>query len=44
MTTLTAHIRNILPSRLWLLKLAAKLAGATIKVWRSRPRREKEEG
>lgn len=37
--TLSCSIRNLSPSRLWLVRLAVRLAGATIRVWRAKPRR-----
>ncbi len=43
---LNAHITGIntrSPLLLWLLRTAARLCGAQIRLWRSRPRREKRE-
>jgi len=45
-TLLNAHVTNIRtrnPFLLWLLRTAAKLCGAEMRTWRSRPRREKKE-
>ena len=37
------NIRTRNPFLLWLLRLSVKLAGAEMRTWRSRPRREKKE-
>jgi len=37
------NIRTRNPFLLWLLRTAAKLCGAEMRTWRSRPRREKKE-
>jgi len=45
-TLLNAHVTGIKtrnPFLLWLLRTAVKLAGAEMRTWRSRPRREKKE-
>ena len=43
--TLNAHVLDIKtrsPFLMWLLRLSVKLCGAEMRVWRSRPRRERE--
>ena len=41
MTTLSASISNLLPSRLFLIRWACFLAGCTLKAWKAKPRKEK---
>ena len=37
---LNASITELHPSKLWIIRLAAKLAGCKIKVWKARTRKE----
>ena len=41
MTTLIARI-ELQPGKLWIIRLAVRLAGATLKVWVAKPRKAKE--
>ena len=42
MTTLSASITHLHPSRLWIIRLAAKLVGCKIKAWKAKPRKKNE--
>ena len=39
---LNAAITDLHPAKLWIIRLAAKLAGCKVKAWKARVRKEKE--
>lgn len=39
---LNAHITNLLPSRLFLIRWICYIAGCTLRVWKAKPRVKKE--
>jgi hypothetical protein len=38
MSTLNAEITGLPPGKLWIIRLACRMAGATLKVWKARKR------